>query len=140
MIMLAWTSRQENSNHGSMPGNGLRVIYSEAYHIRFTRPSCNRPAPNGRNRGNEIHELESCHLPQPTTQRESESRYLDFYGLLDCHALGQIPRLVHIAPANDRDVISEQLKRNDCEQRKQSFHRLRQINYVVGFLFDLFVA
>jgi hypothetical protein len=37
--------------------------------------------------------------------------------LLDCYGLGQITRLVYVASAADGDVIGQQLKRNNFDQR-----------------------
>jgi len=53
---------------------------------------------------------------------------------------GEIAWFVHVAAAQDGDVVGEQLQRNHCQQRKERFNGLRQVNDVVGFFGDLLVA
>ncbi len=40
-------------------------------------------------------------------------------GLLDGDRLGQVPGLIHVAAPADSDVISEQLQRDDFQDRQQ---------------------
>ena len=52
--------------------------------------------------------------------------------LLDSDRLRQVSGLVNIAPATNRDVIGQKLERNDFENRRKQFGRVRHINHMVG--------
>src|SRR6266511_1599042 len=58
----------------------------------------------------------------------------------DGHALGEVARLIDVATAGDGDVVSEQLQRDDGQQREQGLQGLRQINHVPHFGSDLRVV
>ena len=57
-----------------------------------------------------------------TDTARSGCRYVD---LLDGDRFRQVARLVHVAAAAHRDVIGQQLQRNDFENRRQQFERGR---------------
>src|SRR5688572_1804209 len=54
-------------------------------------------------------------------------------GLLSLHrdALRQVPRLIHVAPASQGDVVREELRRNDGEDGLQGLDRPRNFDVVV---------
>ena len=60
--------------------------------------------------------------------------------LLNCNALGEIPRLINIAATAHRNVVRQQLQRNHFKQRQQQFACRRHSNQVIGHLGDFFVA
>ena len=60
------------------------------------------------------------HLPQA-----GEGELRPARRLLDGHRLGQIARLIDVAAAAHRDVIRQQLQRQNFEQRDQQFWRRR---------------
>ena len=51
------------------------------------------------------------------TGTAGEENFRGRHGLLDGHALGQVARLVNVAPAQIGVVVTEQLQRNDVENR-----------------------
>ena len=52
--------------------------------------------------------------------------------LLDRDGLGQVARLVDVQPALARDVVGEQLQRDDREQRLQHPVRARDVDDLLG--------
>jgi hypothetical protein len=60
--------------------------------------------------------------------------------LLHRHRFRQIPRLVNIAATSYRDVVRQQLKRNDFKNWQQLFRSLGNVDHVIGGFFDLLVA
>src|SRR5215470_13661257 len=79
-----------------------------------------------------------CSGLRPSSERGSGigRRFTSF----DRHALRQIPRLVHVAPAANRDVVGEQLQRHDRENRLQLRDRLGDDENPVSQGFDLLVV
>jgi len=59
-----------------------------------------------------------------------------FYGDRFC----QIARLVHIAAAPDRNVVSKQLQGHDLDQRRKQFHRRGNMNHLLHQFSDSRVA
>ena len=53
-------------------------------------------------------------------------------GSFNRHALGEVARLVHVAPSEDGDVVGEQFQRNDGQQGEQWLDGGGQINHIVG--------
>ena len=61
-------------------------------------------------------------------------------GLLHGHALGEVAGLIDIAAAQDGDVVGEKLKWDGGQDRVNRFDGLGNIEHVVGYLGNLFVA
>ena len=64
----------------------------------------------------------------------------ELQALFHCHALGQVPRLVHVAPAEHRGVVGQELQRDDAQQRLQRLGRVGDVDDVVAIPADLRVA
>src|ERR1700687_2862627 len=86
-------------------------------------------------------------LCSPRTARSARRRRFEQSGellllllLLHRYRLRQISRLIDVAPAPDCDVISQQLQRDDLQDRRQFFRRRRNEEHVISFFGDLFVA
>lgn len=60
--------------------------------------------------------------------------------LFDRHALGKVARLVHIAAKLHRNVVGEELKRNDAENRRQIVRSVGYQNHIVADFFQGGVA
>lgn len=60
--------------------------------------------------------------------------------LFDRDTLSQIPRLVHVAAAEDRRVISQKLQRYHAEQRLQRLQSVRNIHHVAAVAANVLVA
>src|SRR5689334_5541712 len=54
------------------------------------------------------------------------------YGSFDSDAFGEVARLIDIAAPPHRDVIGEQLERNDLEYRRQQIGSLRDLDDMIG--------
>src|ERR1700687_2041047 len=59
--------------------------------------------------------------------------------LLYSHRLRQISRLIYVAASTDSNVIGEQLRRDNFQDRRQFFRRRRNEEHVISFFGDLFV-
>jgi len=60
--------------------------------------------------------------------------------LFDRHALGEITRLIHIRTLEIGDVISEQLQRQNREQRLEHWRRIGNQDHLVRDGTDLVIA
>src|ERR1700736_656105 len=69
-------------------------------------------------------------LPNLATKRPS----------LNCHALGQVARFIYVASKFDGQMISEKLKGNNRENGPDRIMRRRNLDDVVGNVFQLFAA
>ena len=79
-------------------------------------------------------------VPEKQIPRSPAATSCDKSGLLHRDRLRQVAWLIDIATAADRDVIRQQLQRNNLEDRRKQFRSLRYVDYMVGRFFDLFVA
>src|ERR1022692_1879685 len=59
---------------------------------------------------------------------------------LDGHACGEIARFVDIATKLDREMVGEELERNDGEDRTDTIGDIRNLDDVVGNSFEFFGA
>src|SRR2546422_127464 len=60
--------------------------------------------------------------------------------LLDRHALGQIPRLIHVGSPQHRDVVRQQLQRHRKEDRREQRVHVWNCEHHVGRLAELPLA
>src|SRR5690606_13840657 len=60
-------------------------------------------------------------------------------GSLHGHRLGQVPRLIHVAAAHDRNMVRQELERNRREDGGQRVDRLRDGDEVVDLVAQLVV-
>src|SRR3989442_3513975 len=62
------------------------------------------------------------------------SSLITYHSSLDCHALGEIARLIHVAASQEGDVIGQKLQRHDGDQGLQVIRHFRYKDDLVGTL------
>jgi hypothetical protein len=60
--------------------------------------------------------------------------------LFHCHAFGEIAGFIDVTAKLDRNMVGEELKRDDRQHRHHAVGRLRQRDNFVGDSFELFRA
>ena len=67
-----------------------------------------------------------------TLKRQVPIARLTLVLLAHSHGLGQVARLVHVEPAQDGEVVGQQLQRHNVDDGLQTLYHLRHLHRMAG--------